>query len=63
MALEAMRAEYSFNIMSSEPSERERREQAYFESRALDNLVNTINSFIAIAEAHTYAQPIDEDYE
>lgn len=57
--VEVMKEQYRSAIFDSQPSEVEKRETAYAEARALDELLLTFNTFIAIAEAD--AEDVDED--
>lgn len=45
-----MREEYYQTVFSSEPHEREQRENAYLRAKALDDLIATMNSFVAYYE-------------
>lgn len=57
--VEVMKEQYRSAIFDSKPSEVDKREQAYAEARALDELLITFNTFISLAEAD--ADDIDED--
>lgn len=45
-----MREQTRQEMMFSEPHERDKREAAYFEARALENLIATMNTFISYYE-------------
>lgn len=58
-AIEVLKEQYRSQIFDSQPEEVEKRETAYAEAHALDELLTTFNSFIAMADAKTLE--IDED--
>lgn len=49
-AIEIVREQYRTQVFDSRPQDRELREMAYQEAVALDRLLSTINSLIAIHE-------------
>lgn len=55
-AVEIIQHEYKSRFFDSAPHERERRDMAYQEARALDNLLSTLNSFIVIADSEALQQ-------
>lgn len=59
--IESLHAQYTQQIMQSDYGDTTARENAFRQSRALDELVMTINTFIAIAEADALEVPVDED--
>jgi gamma-glutamyltranspeptidase len=61
IALEVMKQDYQQRVFNSEPSDVATREQAYYESRGLDGLVATINSFIHLAEAEIEPETNEDD--
>ncbi|MBD3754225.1 MAG: hypothetical protein IE937_01120 [Gammaproteobacteria bacterium] len=60
-AVEALREEYRTRVFDSDYSEREKREQAYQQHRALDDLLINLNTFVNIAEAETLGEFTHED--
>lgn len=50
-ALAAMREDYKARFFNSRHEEKEKREQAYLEAKALDDLLIAFNTFINIAES------------
>lgn len=61
-ALEVLQHEYQTRVFNSAPHEREARELAYQEARALDNLIATLNTFVAVAEHESLKSLVfDED--
>ena len=68
-AIQIMQMEYRDKVFASQPDESNVRETAYLEARALDNLLATFNSFVAIAEqealvslAYGDEEEIDHEY-
>lgn len=55
-AIEIIQHEYKGRVFDSALHEREKRDLAYFEARALDNLLSTLNSFVVIAESEALEQ-------
>lgn len=55
-AVDVIQHEYKSRVFDSAPNEREKRDMAYLEARALDNLLATLNSFIVIAESEALQQ-------
>lgn len=61
VALEVMKQDYQQRVFTSEPADVATREQAYYESRGLDGLVSTINSFIHLAEADIEPETTEDE--
>ena len=55
-AVDVIRHEYTSRVFDSALHEREQRDMAYQEARALDNLLSTLNSFVVIAESEALQQ-------
>jgi hypothetical protein len=58
-AVEALKEQYRSQVFNSKPGDHATRERAYMEAHALDELLITFNTFIAIAEADVL--DVDED--
>lgn len=63
MAVAILREQYSRAVFDSSPSMSEHRETAYYQAKALDELLSTLNSLIAVYEAEELriADEDDED--
>lgn len=57
--VEVLKELYRSRVFDSKPGDAEHRERAYAEAHALNELLTTFNSFIAIAESE--ALEVDED--
>lgn len=57
--VETLKEQYRYQVFDSDPEDIDARERAYSQARALDELLITFNTFIAIAEAE--ALEADED--
>lgn len=58
LAVAIMREQYRTMVFDSAPSQKEARELAYQQARALEDLLSTINTLIAVHEAEEFR---DED--
>ena len=52
-SVEILRYQYQTNIMATDPHEREKREAFYYEARALEALLSTLQTIVHIAESDT----------
>lgn len=59
--LEILKHQYMSQITGSAYGATEEREASFQQLRALDELMTTINTFIAIADADILEVPVDED--
>lgn len=57
--VETLREQYRAQVFNSKPGDTATRERAYMEAHALEELMITFNTFIAIAEADVLE--VDED--
>jgi hypothetical protein len=60
-AVKCLQAQYHNQIVTSAYEDTDTRENAFKQSRALDDLMVTINTFIAIAESEETEVPVDAD--
>lgn len=58
--IEVLQQQYHAEVFNSTPDEVQRRERAYAQANALNELLITFNTFIAIAESE--ALEVDEDH-
>lgn len=61
LCLETLRDQYQREFFNSAWGERDKREQAYQQMCALDDLVSTINSFVRIAEQEVFETEQPDD--
>ena len=61
MAIAILREQYRLQVFESSPSQRETREIAYLQAKALDELLATLNSLIAVYETEALGDVADED--
>lgn len=61
LAVAALKEEYQTSFFSSAHGDREKREIAYQQARALDDLLITLNTFVSIADANTQSQEDEAD--
>ena len=59
--LEIMKEQYRMQVFDSAPHEKEARELVYQEAIALDRLLSTINSLIAVYEAAALEEAEDDE--
>jgi len=63
LAVAALKEEYQTSFFSSAYGEREKREIAFQQARALDDLLITLNTFVGIADANTRSNEDESDNE
>ncbi len=61
MALDICKSDYVQRIMNSEPTDRAARDMAYLEARAFDNMIATLNTFVAIADHETLRSQVEDE--